>query len=70
MSDIISEIGLLSPLFSDPTQLPEEDDKFVKNFQEHPQSIILTDSLGPILQRLHPDEQYYWARSWHLLEKN
>jgi Uma2 family endonuclease len=30
----------------------------VKNFQEHPQSIILTDSIGPIVERLHPDGQY------------
>lgn len=30
----------------------------MKNFQEHPQSIILTDSIGPILERLHPDGQY------------
>jgi hypothetical protein len=30
----------------------------VKNFQEHPQSLILTDSLGPILEKLHPDGLY------------
>src|SRR6476469_4654499 len=42
----------------DHTQLPESDGTFVKNFQEHPQSIILTDSLGPVLQRLHPDGRY------------
>ena len=40
------------------TQLPESDGTFVKNFQEHPQSIILTDSIGPVLQRLHPDGRY------------
>jgi Uma2 family endonuclease len=40
------------------TQLPESDGTFVKNFQEHPQSLILTDSLGPVLQKLHPDGQY------------
>ncbi|MEB3212595.1 MAG: Uma2 family endonuclease [Leptolyngbyaceae bacterium] len=44
--------------FPDHTQLPEADGTFVKNFQEHPQSILLTDSLGPVLQRLHPDGQY------------
>ncbi|MDP8933844.1 MAG: Uma2 family endonuclease, partial [Cyanobacteriota bacterium] len=44
--------------FPDHTQLPEEDGTFVKNFQEHPQSIILTDSIGSVLQRLHPDGQY------------
>lgn len=42
----------------DHTELPESDGTFVKNFQEHPQSILLTDSLQPILQKLHPDGQY------------
>ncbi|MEG4503944.1 Uma2 family endonuclease [Microcoleus sp. F6_B4] len=42
----------------DHTELPESDGTFVKNFQELPQSIILTDSLRPILQRLHPDGRY------------
>ncbi len=49
---------LLPPPFPDHSQLPEEDGTFVKNFQEHPQSIILTDSLTPILEQLHPDGQY------------
>ena len=44
--------------FPDHTQLPESDGTFVKNFQEHPQSLLLTDSLEPILQELHPDGQY------------
>ena len=44
--------------FPDHTQLPDSDGTFVKNFQEHPQSLILTDSIGPVLQRLHPDGQY------------
>jgi Uma2 family endonuclease len=30
----------------------------VKNFQEHPQSLLLTDSITPVLQMLHPDGQY------------
>ncbi|MEM8642941.1 MAG: Uma2 family endonuclease [Cyanobacteria bacterium P01_G01_bin.54] len=42
----------------DHTELPETDGSVVKNFQEHPQSIILTDSIGPVLQKLHPDGQY------------
>jgi hypothetical protein len=29
----------------DHTQLPDSDGAFVKNFQEHPQSILLTDSI-------------------------
>jgi Uma2 family endonuclease len=48
----------LPPPFPDHTQLPESDGTFVKNFQEHPQSLILTDSLGPILAKLHPDGMY------------
>ncbi|MDY7014208.1 MAG: Uma2 family endonuclease [Cyanobacteriota bacterium] len=48
----------LPPPFPDHTQLPCEDGSFVKNFQEHPQSLFLTDSLGPILQQKHPDGQY------------
>ncbi|TAF08977.1 MAG: Uma2 family endonuclease [Nostocales cyanobacterium] len=42
----------------DHTQLPESDGTFVKNWQEHPQSILLTDSITPILKQLHPDNQY------------
>ena len=49
---------VLPPPFPDHTQLPESDGTFVKNFQEHPQSLILTDSIGSVLQRLHPDGQY------------
>lgn len=30
----------------------------MKNFQEHPQSILLTDSIAPVLNRLHPDGRY------------
>ncbi|MDJ1185389.1 Uma2 family endonuclease [Roseofilum casamattae] len=49
---------ILPPPFPDHTQLPDEDGTFVKNFQEHPQSIILTDSLTPTLEQRHPDGQY------------
>jgi len=48
----------LPPQFPDHTQLPESDGSFVKNFQEHPQSLMLTDSIGTTLERLHPDGQY------------
>jgi Uma2 family endonuclease len=43
----------------DHTQLPGSDGTFVKNWQEHPQSILLTESIKPILQRLYPDHQYF-----------
>ncbi len=42
----------------DPTQLPESDGTFVKNVQEHPQSLLLTSSITPILEQLHPDGQF------------
>jgi len=58
MTQSVDPTVLLPPPFPDHTQLPESDGTFVKNFQEHPQSLILTDSIGPVLQRLHPDGQY------------
>lgn len=48
----------LGIVYPDHTQLPCEDGTFVKNFQEHPQSIVLTSSLMPLLDKLHPDGQY------------
>jgi Uma2 family endonuclease len=48
---------IFTPL-PDHTQLPCEDGTFVKNFQEHPQGLLLTDSIRPVLDRLHPDGQY------------
>ncbi|MFO7031975.1 hypothetical protein B9T07_18875 [Limnospira fusiformis CCALA 023] len=53
---------IVPPAFPDHTQLPESDGTFVKNFQEHPQSILLTDSLESTLQTLHPDGQYAIAQ--------
>jgi Uma2 family endonuclease len=46
------------PDLPDHTQLPESDGAFVKNFQEHPQSLLLTSSILPVLEQLHPDQQY------------
>jgi Uma2 family endonuclease len=44
----------------------------VKNFQEHPQSILLTDSIRPVLQQLYPNGQYCIAQDggiyWRLTE--
>jgi Uma2 family endonuclease len=42
----------------DHTQLPESDGTFVKNFQEHPQSLLLTSSIRLVLDQPHPDGQY------------
>jgi hypothetical protein len=47
--------GLTIP---DHTNLPESDGTFVKNLQEHPQSILITDSIKPILEKIHPHGQY------------
>jgi Uma2 family endonuclease len=56
----------------DHTQLPESDGMFVKNFQEHPQSILLTLSITPVLEQLHPDGQYCIGQDsgiyWRLTE--
>ncbi|MCM1982904.1 Uma2 family endonuclease [Lyngbya confervoides] len=56
----------------DHTQLPESDGTFVKNFQEHPQSLLLTDSIRPVLDRLHPDGQYVIGQDcgiyWRLVD--
>lgn len=64
-------LNLSSTTLPDHTQLPESDSTFVKNFQEHPQSILLTDSIQPVLQQLHPQGDYcigqdsgiYWRMS-------
>jgi Uma2 family endonuclease len=42
----------------DHTQLPESNGSFVKNFQEHPQSLLLTSSIRPVLEQHHPDGNY------------
>ncbi|MEI6430365.1 MAG: Uma2 family endonuclease [Pseudanabaena sp. ELA607] len=56
----------------DHKQLPDKDGTFVKNFQEHPQSIVLTSSIEPILQKLHPDGRYCIGQDsgiyWRLVE--
>jgi Uma2 family endonuclease len=42
----------------DHTQLPETDGSIVQNFQEHPQAMLLSDTIQPVLDRIHPDGQY------------
>jgi Uma2 family endonuclease len=56
-------MNLIPPLLAptslpDHTQLPDTDGSIVENFQEHPQSILLTESLWPLLQLRHPDGQF------------
>lgn len=45
-------------LLPDDTQLPDSDGQPVENFQEHPQGILLTESIKPVLDRIHPDGLY------------
>ncbi|MBE9241698.1 Uma2 family endonuclease [Synechocystis salina] len=56
----------------DHTQLPCEDGTFVKNFQEHPQSILLTSAIRPVLDQIHTDGQYTIGQDsgiyWRLTE--
>jgi Uma2 family endonuclease len=56
----------------DHTQLPESDGTFVKNFQEHPQGILLTSSIRPVLDQLHPDGRYCIGQDsgiyWRLID--
>jgi Uma2 family endonuclease len=65
-----SELGITH--LPDHTELPESDGSFVKNFQEHPQSLLLTDSITNVLQQLHPDNQYCIGQDcgiyWRLTE--
>ena len=53
-------------------QLPESDGTFVQNFQEHTQSIVLTSSIAPVLEKLHPDGRYCIGQDsgiyWRLME--
>lgn len=51
--------------------LPETDGKPAENTSQHPQSVLLTGAIRPILDRLHPDGQYligadtgvYWRQT-------
>ena len=56
----------------DHTQLPESDGTFVKNFQEPPQGDLLTHTIEPVLQQIHPDGQYCIGRDsgiyWRITE--
>jgi Uma2 family endonuclease len=59
----------------DHTQLPDKDGTMT-NFQEHSQSVLLTSSILPVLERRHPDGRFaigqnagiYWRRTEAPLE--
>ena len=59
---------ILPTTFPDHTELPESDGTFVKNFQEHPQSILLTDSILTDITKIHPEGNYCIGQDcWYLL---
>ena len=61
-----------TPPLPDHTQLPDQNGDFVKNYQEPPQGDLLTDSITPLLEQLHPDGNYCIGRDcgiyWRLPE--
>jgi Uma2 family endonuclease len=67
---VINSLQPHATVLPDHRQLPETDGAIGENFHEHPQSILLTDSIQPVLRARHPDGQYcigqnsgiYW---WH-----
>ncbi|MGH7173930.1 MAG: Uma2 family endonuclease, partial [Gemmataceae bacterium] len=52
-------------------ELPETDGSIVENFLEHPQGILLTEAILPLLQQRHPDAAFcvgqdsgiYWRKT-------
>jgi Uma2 family endonuclease len=60
IDEIIDITSIEVDLFTlpDHTQLPETDNRIVENFQEHPQGMLLTETITPVVQRVHPDGQY------------
>jgi Uma2 family endonuclease len=52
-------------------ELPETDGSIVENFLEHPQGILLTETIWPLLQQRHPDGAFcvgldsgiYWRKT-------
>jgi Uma2 family endonuclease len=64
----VTALPVMPVTLPDHTQLPELDGILVHNMQEHPQSMLVTDALQPVLQRRHPtgrflvgqDTAIYW----------
>ncbi len=53
-----AELGTKPLVFPGHLDLPSEDGTFVQNNREHPQSILLTDAILPLIRRRHPDGQF------------
>jgi Uma2 family endonuclease len=72
MSVTLTNLPTHSFTLPDHNQLPKSDGTFVKNFQEHPQSIVLTSSILPVLDQLHPDGCYCIGQDsgiyWRMME--
>ena len=54
----VSELPRSDVKLPDHKDLPCEDGAIVNNFLEHPQAMLLTDALYPVLLVLHPDGQF------------
>ena len=71
-ANISSPVPTATLTLPDHKQLPDSDGTFVKNFQEHPQSIVLTSSISPVLDKLHPDGRYCIGQDsgiyWRMME--
>jgi Uma2 family endonuclease len=62
MSSIITSAPEIPDVnLPDHTQLPDSDGKPMENMQELPQAALLTDTLWPVLEQLHPDGQFFVA---------
>jgi hypothetical protein len=48
------------PVVALPTHLdlPESDGSIVTNNREHPQGLLLTNSILPVLRRIHPENDF------------
>ncbi|MFN6571938.1 Uma2 family endonuclease [Dendronalium sp. ChiSLP03b] len=57
MTSATNPAAELTP-FPDHTQLPDSNGTFMRSWQQHAQSILLTDSITPVLKQLHSDGQY------------
>ena len=42
----------------DHLELPETNGEFKQSFREHPQSVLLSSPIWPVLERIHPDRQF------------
>ena len=53
-----AELGTKPFVLPGHLDLPSEDGTFVRNNREHPQSILLTEAILPVVRERHPDGRY------------